>query len=434
MVALLGPILAQLVSLSIADRTEAREIAGLSTVPYTEYATRPLVAIDSDWRHTRLTLSYSPALTLTTLGEENWMLLVYQTAALTGSYQLRRTLFSVNESVGYGEQSFQQLTLAGGGPTVAQAPGPVGAGGGPAPTAVGTVLNGVPTTGANGTATQAQLRALNTPIHVVSLSTTANVTYTESRNLSYGGELGYTVGGATREAERASYPFMGGPRGSVFARYGWGHMDSVTSTVNLQYSHATEHLGARDAATMMLVTVPAQSIWFGTWNETWTHGFNRNTTVQLGGGLSASRSPVANDGSVVAWTIFPTFNAGVTEKAIVARGTLGLGLLVSSAPTLNLTTLTVDPQLTATAKAAWTRDRFFTGIAGGTAFSISNVQGSSDFQSATGAASVGYILGRAVSVDAGVRGAWQSFGGVTSFPFTYAAFVGLNFGARVPLR
>ena len=433
MVALLGPILAQLVSLSIADRTEAREIAVPGTAPYAEYATRPLVAVGSDWQYTHLTLSYSPTLTLTTLGETDRILLVYHTAAITGSYQLRRTLLSVTEAVGYGEQSFQQLTLAGGGPTATQAP--TVAGSTPPPVAIGTVINGTSTTGANGTATQAQVKALNTPIHFESLTTTATATHTESKNLSYGGDLGYTLSGSTREADRATYPLIGGPRGSVFGRYGWGHLDSVTSTVTLQYSHASEHPGTQGPPNMLvLITVPPQSVWLGAWNATWTHGFDIHTAVLLGGGFSVSRSPVPNDGTVAAWSIFPTANAGVTEKTLVARGVLTLSLLVSTAPALDLTTFTVDPRVAMTATAGWARERFFSAVAGGTSFSITQAQGSTDLQSASGAASVGYILGKAVSVDAGVRGAWQSFGGVTSFPFTYAAFVGLNFGARLPLR
>ncbi|MEO8904996.1 MAG: hypothetical protein ABI488_21350 [Polyangiaceae bacterium] len=435
MVALLGTILAQLVSLSIADRTEAREIKAPGTEQYAEYSTRPLVALGSDWQHSHLTLSYAPTLTLTTLGQSDRMLLVYHTAALTGSYQLRRTLLSVTEAVGYGEQSFQQLMLAGGGPTAAtQAPAANG-GNTPTPVAIGTVISGTPTTGASGTPTtgasgtptQAQVIALNKQIHFESLTTTAAVTHSESKNLSYGGDLGYTVSGAVREEDRANYPLIQGPRGSAFARYGWGHLDSITSTAALQYSVASEHPGA-------LGPVPEQAVWLGTWNETWTHAFDPYTTVLLGGGLSGSRSPVPDNGTVVAWSILPIANAGVTEKTLVARGLLALGLMVSTQPALDLTTFTVDPRVTTQATAAWARDRFFSAIVGGTAFSITKAQGSTDLQSASGGASVGYILSKVVSVDGGVRGAWQSFGGLTAFPFTYAAFIGMNFGAKLPLR
>jgi hypothetical protein len=52
----------------------------------------------------------------------------------------------------------------------------------------------------------------------------------------------------------------------------------------------------------------------------------------------------------------------------------------------------------------------------------------------SGALTLGYLLGKAVSMDTGVRGAYQSFGGVTQIPFTYAAFVGLTVGAQIPMR
>jgi hypothetical protein len=439
MVALLGPILAQLVTLGLADRTEAREIVGIDT--YAEAATRPFVSLSFDWKYTHLAVSYSPSLTLTPLGSDSRRLLLFHVASVGASHQLGRTLLFANGSFGYGDQNFQELALAGTGlPSAPPAPGagatpttgvtPAG-NAAPAPVALGTVLGGPTTTLPNSTPTSTQVRALNRVVRFESIAATVGASHTASRHLVYGGDTGYTVVGAVDSAERGQYPLVRGPRGSVFLRYGWGHRDTITSSLSLQYAEAS---GVNGTTPGNAVATTGSSAWLGLFNESWTHRFDLHTTGQLGAGVGASRTPVPNDGTVVAYSIYPTVGASITETTLLCRGTLAASLNVSSAPALDLITLAVDPRLSIGATTGWARDRFFSALAGATALSVASSQNANSLQSVTGSATAGYVLGRAVSVDAGVRGAWQTFGGTTSIPFSYAGFVGVTIGAQVPLR
>ena len=421
MVALLGPILAQVVTLSLADRTEAREIVNQDS--YAEAATRPAAALALLWKHTRLLLGYAPSFTLTPLGSESRELLVYHTAALNGSYVLGRTVLFVNESVGYGSQNFQEQALAGGAlATAPGVPGPAAGNNTPAPLAIGTVLGGpTSTNGATGgtvNPTRNPVTLSNKVVRFESLATSVGVTHTASRNLVYGGDTGYALSGAVRPADQAQYPLVQGPRWSAFTRYGWGHHDNVTSTLALQYA----------------VVSMGRSVWLGALTEDWAHRFNVHTSTILGVGASGTRSPVLNNGTVVAYGIYPTVNASIFESTILERGKLSLGFTVSAAPALDLTTLAVDPRVSLSATTGWTRRRFFSMLGVGSALSVRGSNNTGALDSVTGSTSFGYMLGRAVSIDTGLRAAWQSYGGTTVIPMTYAGFVGMNFATIWPFH
>jgi hypothetical protein len=335
MVVLLGPILAQVITLSIADRTEAREIVNVDRLA--EASTRPTIAAGFGWRHATLTLAYSPLFTLTPLESDSRRLLLFQSGTLFANYALGRTNLFVGESAGYGNLNFQDQALAGGNlagtPTGQTAPGGSGINSN-APVAIGTVLGaatspGTINQGATGAPAQSQVRALDQVVRYESFATTVGANHTVSRNLAYGGDLGYVVSGAVETSDQANYPLVRGPRGSVFARYGWGHNDTINSSLSLQYSVATGY----------------PSAWLGLWGETYTHRFSAHTSVFAGAGLGGTRTPVQGNGTVVAYSVYPTFSTGITENTLLARGRLALNVSIGAAPAIDLITQEVDPRL-----------------------------------------------------------------------------------------
>ena len=137
MLSLLAPILAQLVTLSVGDRTEARYIAGDDT--HFEGATRPLAGLAFGWKRAALTLVYAPSITVTPLERTPRDVLFFQTAALVGSYHWRRTTLSVTEAVGYGQLSFRVQAFADPGANPVPVPATSGPVSVPAPVAGGPV-------------------------------------------------------------------------------------------------------------------------------------------------------------------------------------------------------------------------------------------------------------------------------------------------------
>src|SRR5450432_2879319 len=118
---LFGPILAQLVTLGVGDRTEARYVvAGTGTPgaavvapnssPYAEVATYPRIGLNFGWHHsplsqTSLSLGYGPSITVTPLEADHPDVLVYQAATFAASHSHRwqRLTMTISESVSYTE-------------------------------------------------------------------------------------------------------------------------------------------------------------------------------------------------------------------------------------------------------------------------------------------------------------------------------------------
>ncbi len=71
----------------------------------------------------------------------------------------------------------------------------------------------------------------------------------------------------------------------------------------------------------------------------------------------------------------------------------------------------VDPSLTAYAFVGLNRDRFSSSLTGGGTIGLVSQDNNSAPNYITGALRFAYFLGAGVSVDSGVRAAWQTFEG-----------------------
>jgi len=412
---LLGPILAQLVTLGLSDRTEARYIA--SDDKYFELATLPRASLNFGWKHTTLTLGYGPSFTVTPLDSgDQAELVIFHNAFVAGDYRWRRTTVGVSEYLGVGRVNFETLALTTGAPGVVDKPGT---------TPGGTATNGGMPVAGTGTGTGTgtvtgipaanQIRATDRIIAYAISSTTLSITQLVSPVFRVNGEVGYVVTGGIESTPAADYPLVKGPRALASGTYHVTRQDDAISTLSWQYGAASTGIDS----------------WVSLASETWAHAFDARTNSQLGAGVSATRS--SQPDGLVAYSIYPTFIATITHTTPLDRGTLSYGFGVSAAPVLDPVRALVDPRVSLLGTLGWGRDRFFSALAAGSLLSLDKQSTAGALSSATGSFTVGYRLGAGFSVDSGLRATWQSFEGHTTVPLSWAAFVGLTYTAALPL-
>ena len=399
MLPLLAPILAQLVTLSVGDRTEARYIAGDNT--HFEGATRPLAGLTFGWRRGALTLAYLPSITVIPLERAPREVLVFQNVGLGGSYRWRRTSLSLSQGVGFGQLSFRVQALADPGATPAAVPSPTAPGATPAPGGMQpggtpTAPGGVTTSGMNPQATN-QVR-VRKGTYVTSTST-LGVAHTVSRAVVVGAGANYTEAGGVGTSKE-QYPVTRGVGATAFGSHTTtvGRRDSFTSSVSTQFSQSST----------------GNRVWGVLVGEGWGHRLSARTTTRLGVGVSGTR--LSQDDGTVAYGVYPTANAGITHFDRLAGGTLTLGATATAAPFLDTLRATVDPRLGVGANAGWGRDRFSMGAGAGAAVSLTGGEGKGAVNSVGASLGMSYRLGAGFSIDDGVSAGWQTFEGTTIIP------------------
>jgi hypothetical protein len=408
-----GPILAQLVTLALSDRTEGRVVHADET--HLEGATYPRVGVSFAWKHASLNLGYGPSLTVLRL-ESKREFTVLHNAVVSGLYSWERSTLSVSESFGYGEINLQQLALAG--PAAQPGAGgfPTPAGGTTTPPPDGTTGGAGATPPPGTTPPPANLiRASGGVIPFLTSTTTVTLNHRISPVWLVGGGVGYTIVGSVGEEASAAFPVSKGPLAEV---------------------HASNRIDRANAANLSITTQAISAVgnnaWMATANAGWGRAWSLRTTTQLGSGVSISRNSQAN--GFVFWSIFPTFNASISHVVPQGRSAFGFGSAISSAPVIDPTRASVDPKLTWSVSASWGLNRFYTGLNAGTAIAIAQHNYNSAFNSVYAGFNAGFNLGAGFSVDTGVRAFWQSVGGQTTAPATYAGYLGISFAIATPLK
>ena len=417
MLPLLAPIIAQLVTLSLGDHTEARYVA---TKPsHAEGDTRPSAALGMAFRRGSLVLSYGPSfLYQPKIGDRPSSLTINHGASLGGSYVWRHTTLSLTESVSYGQHNPAAELLAGNRaltPTVAPYPPTTPPDVTPAPAPGGSLPdNGA--MGTTGTGNAALARALPRVVRLVSFSTGVSVSHRPSAATSVAFNAGYSVSGGLDADSRKYYPTTRGPvfSGSVSRRLDL--FDTVSTTGSAQYS-----IGYQSTRT-----------WIFSASERFEHLFDRQTTGRVGAGVSTTRTS-RTDG-LIGYGIYPTFDAGIAHTVLLHAGNLGLSTGASSGPVLDPVKGQVDPRVSANASVGWSYRRLSLSTSASTTLSLVGGNGSGAFNNVSGATTTAYLIGGGMSVDGGVRYAWQSYGGQATVPFTWAAFVGLSIALALPLN
>lgn len=415
MPSILGPILAQLVTLAVGDRTETRVVHAQNT--YAEAGTYPRAGLTFGWKHSTLSISYGPSLTLGPLESKDRELTVFHSGAISALYKWRRTVLTVSESVGYGEVNFQALGVAGPAAQPGATPLPATpANGGTTPTPPAGGVTNPGTTPAPGTTVPPtnQLRAPAQTLKYVTSSTNVTVNHLISSIWSAGGGVGYSVTGSPG-ADSAQFPVSKGPVAEVHASDRFTHADAA----NLQVT------------TQLVSSSTGNNAWFMNGTGGWGHAWSLRTTTQVGSGVSVTRNSQVD--GLIFWSIYPTFFASINHLVPEGRSAFSFGSAVASAPAIDPIRAAVDPRISWSVSANWALSRLSLGLNGGTAVSIAQQNDNGAFNSVSAAFNAGYRLGAGFSVDSGLRGFWQSVAGRTTVPATYAAFLGIAFVAAVPV-
>jgi len=421
-----GPILAQVVELSVGDRSEVRLIAAPSR--RLEGVTVPTVGVRSTWKDVIFSAGYGATLAVVPLDSEPRATSLFHTIFVAGSYRWQHTTLAVGQSLGIGSLNFATQALSDPGTNQTANSGvnlPGGGNGGGAapapPITIGTVIGpgGAPVnSGPPGTTVGGsnQLRAVNKVVDFSAASTRAGVIHELTPVTRLGFEVGYTIAGGLTEEDKTYYPEVRGSRAGALVAHRLNPRDEVSSTAVLQYS--SNALGA--------------SSWLALIGEGLAHRFSPRTSGNAGVGVAYSRLPLGN--GFTSNSIYPTFSLGIGTVTYVSRGTLSLNAAAGSAPALDPITQIVDPRVTLAAGAGFQKQRYFAAASVSSALSVAGQNEPGALKAVGASLGVGYQFVPALSADAGVRAAYQSYQGTNVIPLTYGVFVGVTFGATSTLK
>jgi hypothetical protein len=415
---LLAPVLAQLVTLGLSDRTEARYVVSEEDKRL-EGSTSPVVGVNVAWRRVGVTAGYTPYITVSPLDSEPREVDVFHGAfaGVDYRYQLRRTTLSFSEAVSYGQHDYRAELLGG---RAQQPPPPADPGGAASPpvspgatpgadpgTAVGT--------GEEGPAGSAPTRAARRTVRIGSSTSTIALTHGLTRRTSLAATTAYVITGGLDESSRDDYPVVQGPLATVGVNHRLTRHDDVSGSLTTQYAFV-------EGGVESWVTNAAAG---------YRHAFGPRTSARAEAGGSVTWTSQIDGTGIL--SIYPTFGAGVDHTRRAGRGRLTLSASASGAPVLDMSNGTVDPRLGVSGAFGWAREPITVTVTIASAVSLSSDEADA-LNSISSGAIVTYDIGAGFSADAGVRGAWQSFGGQEILPPTWAAFVGISWSAALPLN
>jgi hypothetical protein len=200
--------------------------------------------------------------------------------------------------------------------------------------------------------------------------------------------------------------------------------NSLSGTLSAQYSVASGRAAQAGVG---------DSSWIFSGGAGFGHAISPHTLTAVAAGAALSRTPLG--GGYTEYSIYPTFNASITNNALsLGRGRLAFGASISSAPTIDLVTGAVDPRLGVGGQMGWGLDRFSANLSANSTFSLTSPHSPAAYRSVGGASGIAYRFGSALSADTGVRVAWQTFEAQPIIPLSYAVYVGVTIGAAVPLN
>jgi hypothetical protein len=414
---LLAPLFAELISLQIGDRTEAR----YRSDGHYEGATSPATSLSVSSRRTSFQLSYVPLLALTPLESKPRRLYVFHQLSTTLGYQFRRTTLNLGSTLGIGSLNLRTVGVQGlqpagsvnnGAPTAANPDGAPTTNTPPtdAPPA-GTPTPGMTPTTPGGAITEKGVTDQKVRFYVS--TTTLGVTHRLTKDAQFAVTAGSSIANGRDEASRKFYPglrgwFVGGSTGYAYAL---SRQDRFTGAVSLTKNWSSS---GNEAATLS----PALS---------WLHQFDPRTLGTLGAGLNITRFSLSD--GLAGFSVFPTFNVGISHQVRVGRGGLSFAATAYSSPALDPLRALVDPRVGMNGSIGYTREKLSLTTSGGAQLSVAPEGNDRGAVNATqGEVRLSYQLGKLAALDTGARVAHQTYAGQNVVPTTWAAFVGLTFG------
>ncbi len=416
MVALLAPVLAQLVTLSLGDRAEARYVA--TDVPgepkHFEGATYPNASLRFGWKRGELSLGYGASLIVTPLESSPRNVEIFHNAQLSAAYRWKRTTLTLGEAAGYGERNFARDALGTTGTTPSTDPAPTNpttpTGPDPAPTAP---------TGPSGQVTNPTGVAPGVTRYQ-SFVTSLSLTHQLDRATTLNADATYSLSGGVGAAARTSYPLVASEGLSLSANNQLGRYWQVSSLLSLQHAFSPRLPAVPYTTDSVLAAA----------SETLSHRFGVRAGGQFGAGLAMTRREQSN--GLTAYSVFPTFTLSAGTGVTLERGVFTVQGGIGATPVLDPLTATVDPRLTLTSGFGWSRDRFSASANLSAALSLGAEEDRGRINSTNAALTAAYQVADALGVDGGVRAAWQTFEGRTVLPPSWALFAGATFNVDIP--
>jgi hypothetical protein len=298
---LLAPLLAQSITLGVADRTEARYLAP-NDYAY-EASTTPGARLTLSWPRYEVMVGYDASLTLAPLEKKPRNLLVLHTLLASTQYRFRRTSLTLGTSATFGEVNFRAQALG-----TANDPA-LGAQPSATPSDQGEKPDLAPPPATAAPEAQPQTRISNTPTRHGTWASTLGVGHQPTREVTLASSLTYTVAGGLNAKAREDYPLTRGLVLAVFAthEYKVSAKDALGSTASLQQGWSS--VGTEGASSTEVTSLVV--------GEAWTHRFDKRTSSLLGAGLSLSRTPLYE--VYTAWSIYPTFTAALLHQTYRPR-------------------------------------------------------------------------------------------------------------------
>jgi hypothetical protein len=416
---LLAPLFAELISLQLGARTEARYVR-LSDDDRYEGSASPAASLDVSSRRTSFQLSYAPLLTLAPLDTTPRQLYAFHQLSTTLSYRQQRTTFSLGSTLGIGSLNLrtagvQGLQTANGMPstdtaTTGDSPTTDTPATGNTPT-TGTPAAGAPPTTPGGPITEKGVTDQKVRFYVS--TTTLSVAHRLTRDAQFTVMAGSSMANGRDQVSRQFYPGLRGWSlgGNTSYTYALSRRDRFTGIGSLIKTWSSN---GNESATLG----PSVS---------WSHQFDLRTVGTSGAGLNITRFSLSD--GLAGFSVFPTFNLGISHQVRVGRGGLSFSATAYSSPALDPLRALVDPRVGLSGSIGYTRKKLSVTTTGGAQLSVApagNDRGA--VNSTQGEARLSYQLGKLAALDTGARVTHQTYAGQNVVPTTWAAFVGLTFG------
>ena len=388
MPALLAPILAQAITLSVGDRTSVSARTFNDEV-FVDAETSPSLQLGLTTERTAWSLGYVPSLSVYSLGRDEEFALLHIGAA-SASMRWRRHFLTLSQSGGYGRQNLRATPIFQ--PEVVQDPAlPPGPAADP----------------------QSQNQLLDQVISYGFSNSNATLTHLLTRRLTLSEFVGYATSSGFDDVARTVYPLQREVSGGVNVGYSVTRADTLYTSAESQYV-LTGPVG--------VLIVSAE--------ERWAKRFSATTSGELGAGAAYARSESETDPE---HQVLPVATAALLLEFGGPRQRDSLQFTTQLTADVDRTTGGVDERVLWGASAERTRGRLTLGASSTGSQSV-NPDSADALTSISAGVSAEYELSEEFSVDANLSGNWQDVpGDGDDVSIFWIGGVGLSY-AMQPIR
>jgi hypothetical protein len=383
--ALLGPILAQALSLSVQDTTTVR-LRRFGDTTFYDADTQPSVELALRTQRTSFSIGYGPTLTLDSIGSDPELVILHAGSAAV-STRWRRHFLTLSQQGGYGEQNFLAAPIEPGvSVTDPNAP--------PLPTAT----------------PETQSRQLNEVISYGFASNMLSLTHLLTRRLSLSESAGYSTSSGFDDLARTIFPLQREVFAGITVGYALTRGDTLFARGEARYV-LTGPVGA-------LIVIAEER-----WAKRWTP--NLSTELGAGAAYTESEDSAAPEAP--------------PEKQVVPVATAALRvgrgrpnerdeLQIASQLTADVdrTSGEVDERVLWSVGSEHIRGRLTLSASGVGSQSLEN-DTENALTSISGSIAAAYALSDSFAATTGISAAWQHFPGAADVPLFWTGSLGVRY-------